>query len=126
MSDFEIGNVKQYLKAAVESKYYPGLPELVFTCLARGGTLAQVKSRFGILDVAHKTWLEQHPEYKAAIELGIEASTDRLERIGSECLTAEYFQNRVWDKLITNVGRKYYAEDKEAVQTQEVNIRWAE
>lgn len=103
------------IKAAREGKYFPGIAELAYEILANGGSLSQVFSQLYITPSKHAEWMLAEPDYRTAIELGFHASISLLEQNGLQNLTSQFYQGRVWEKLLDR------ASDKVGIETSKDN-----
>lgn len=109
------------LKAAKEGKYFPGVCEIVYDILSSGSSLSRVYSELFITPSVHEKWLEQHDDYRIAVELGLHAAVSNLEQTGLTNLEAQFFQSRVWEKLVDRASDKVGIQEK---SSNEINIRF--
>lgn len=110
---------KQYIQDAMEQKYRPGYPELAYNILKRGETISKVKAQLGATDEALKKWALEYPEFKVAMELGIEAGKATLAEMGLESMDKQYFQSRVWEKI---VGMMSPSDDAGGIGGQQITV----
>lgn len=96
-------------------KYDPKLCKIAMQILAEGKSLAAICAK---LDIARSTlyeWRDIHPEFKYALDCGLQKAQAALEQIGMDGIVGNYekFNGSSWIFTMKNRFRDDYAEDKE-------------
>ena len=83
--------------------------------LANGESLAAICAELGITRTTLYDWRERHPEFKEAIERGLQKAQRLWEQIGQDGIKGNYekFNSAPWIFTMKNRFREDYKEDKE-------------
>ncbi len=104
------------------NKYTADYCAIATKVLADGESLAAVCCEIGITRTTLYDWRDTHPEFKAAIDSGLQSAQRVWEQIGKDGITGQYekFNGAPWIFTMKNRFRDDYAEEKESKAGSEI------
>lgn len=104
-------------------KYRSDMCAIAEQVLANGESLAAICAEINITRTTLYEWRETYPEFRDAIERGLQKAQRRWERIGMDGIEGNYekFNAAPWIFTMKNRFRADYQEDKEA-KSESVSI----
>lgn len=106
------------------NKYKKDLCKKAFEVLATGESLAAVCDEIGITRQTLYEWKGTHPEFKEAIDLGLQRAQRLWEQMGKEGIQGAYekFGAAPWIFTMKNRFREDYKEDKEEKKDDDKSV----
>jgi len=100
--------------AFTESSYDPKFCETAVDVLSEGKSLAAVCVAIGVARSTLYEWRDKYPDFKKAIEMGLQHAQLRFEELGLKGMSGEIknFAGSSWIFTMKNRFRDDYAEDK--------------
>jgi hypothetical protein len=97
-------------------KYKPEMCAIAEEVLSNGESLAAICAELNIGRTTLYEWRDSNPEFRNAIERGLQKAQRRWERIGMDGIEGHYekFNAAPWIFTMKNRFRADYQEDKEA------------
>ncbi|MEK7500455.1 MAG: hypothetical protein AAB649_07710 [Patescibacteria group bacterium] len=103
------------------AKYSSELCELATNILSTGKSLASICSKLNITRTTLYEWRDTHPEFRDAIELGLQKAQEVWEQMGRDGINGDIkgFGAAPWIFSMKNRFRADYAEEKEHKSTND-------
>lgn len=98
------------------NKYRPEMCQKAIEVLSGGESIVAVAAELGVSRVTVYEWKDTHPEFNAAINIGLAHGQRKWEAIGKQGITGGYerFSATAWMFTMKNRFREDYREEKEA------------
>jgi hypothetical protein len=92
--------------------------------LANGESLAAICAELGITRTTLYEWRDTHPEFKQAIECGLQKAQRLWEQIGQDGIKGNYekFNSAPWIFTMKNRFRNDYKEEKDEKQDNAISV----
>lgn len=84
------------------SKYKENYPELFIKICKNKGSICDFCVEVGIGRATFYNWVDEHPEFKLAFNIGKELTEQWLTQVGVDGIKAEKFNSTVWSILMRN------------------------
>ena len=97
------------------AKFKPEFCDIAEQVLANGESLAAICAEIGITRTTLYEWRESNPDFKDAIECGLQKAQRVWEQIGRDGIVGNYekFNGAPWIFTMKNRFREDYKEDKD-------------